>query len=334
MATEPTSPPALDALPVAPSRGDAPSVFRTRADAFVASLVSFRTQLAALTTWSSTTATQVYDNAVEASEAAAAALVSANATAWVSGASYTAGQQVWSPITFLTYRAKTTHSGVTTDPSADSTNWRLSVGDGYAPIADPAFTGAPTAPTPAADDNSTKLATTAYVDAIPRKTPIASAVVTSAVSEVVFELTGFSAYELVMVGVRPVDTSPVLGLQFGSGPSTFYNGASAYGHRRLINATTVLDEDDSLIYLHPSVSNAAAGGGARLDCTVVPSVDGSKNSHIFGTGSVNPGTVSAFDVVSFAGQLVQTSAPVSHLRIFFSSGNIAAGEFYLYPKAG
>ena len=35
----------------------------------------------------------------------------------------------------------------------------------YAPLASPAFTGTPTAPTPSANDNSTKLATTAYVDA-------------------------------------------------------------------------------------------------------------------------------------------------------------------------
>ncbi len=34
----------------------------------------------------------------------------------------------------------------------------------YAPLASPTFTGTPTAPTPSANDNSTKLATTAYVD--------------------------------------------------------------------------------------------------------------------------------------------------------------------------
>lgn len=34
---------------------------------------------------------------------------------------------------------------------------------GYAPLASPAFTGTPTAPTPTADDDSTKVATTAYV---------------------------------------------------------------------------------------------------------------------------------------------------------------------------
>jgi hypothetical protein len=35
--------------------------------------------------------------------------------------------------------------------------------NGKAELASPAFTGTPTAPTPASDDNSTKLATTAYV---------------------------------------------------------------------------------------------------------------------------------------------------------------------------
>jgi hypothetical protein len=36
---------------------------------------------------------------------------------------------------------------------------------GYAPLASPAFTGTPTAPTPAGGDNSTKIATTAFVNA-------------------------------------------------------------------------------------------------------------------------------------------------------------------------
>jgi hypothetical protein len=89
MATEPSAQPDLDALPVAPSRGDAPSVFRTRADAFVAALVSFRTQLVAVADWITSTAAEVYDNAVEAAasassasgDAAAAAISETNAAA-------------------------------------------------------------------------------------------------------------------------------------------------------------------------------------------------------------------------------------------------------------
>lgn len=50
----------------------------------------------------------------------------------------------------------------------DATNSWIELGtvidlSGYAPLASPTFTGTPTAPTPAADDDSTKIATTAYV---------------------------------------------------------------------------------------------------------------------------------------------------------------------------
>lgn len=50
----------------------------------------------------------------------------------------------------------------------DSTNSWIELGtvidlSGYAPIASPAFTGTPTAPTPTSGDDSTKIATTAYV---------------------------------------------------------------------------------------------------------------------------------------------------------------------------
>jgi hypothetical protein len=50
----------------------------------------------------------------------------------------------------------------------DSTNSWIELGtvidlSGYAPIASPTFTGTPTAPTPTSGDDSTKIATTAYV---------------------------------------------------------------------------------------------------------------------------------------------------------------------------
>jgi hypothetical protein len=58
-----------------------------------------------------------------AEAAAAAAIVTANADAWVSGASYSVNENVISGIDFGTYRAILTHTGVATDPSADATNW-------------------------------------------------------------------------------------------------------------------------------------------------------------------------------------------------------------------
>ncbi len=66
---------------------------------------------------------QEADIAEAASDSASVAAGVAGATEWISGASYTAGDPVWSPADKGTYRARTTHSGVTTDPSEDTTNW-------------------------------------------------------------------------------------------------------------------------------------------------------------------------------------------------------------------
>jgi hypothetical protein len=62
------------------------------------------------------------EDAVDDAEAAAAAAEAAsNAEAWVSGQAYVAGDVVWSPTNFYSYRANTNTSG-TTDPSL-STAW-------------------------------------------------------------------------------------------------------------------------------------------------------------------------------------------------------------------
>lgn len=106
--------------------------------------------MAALPTFQSQTnavATNVYNNAVEADTdavaAAASALAAANSASaasasaqaaalassvdeWVSGQSYPAGDAVFSPITFLTYRRTASSPGSsTTDPSVDTTRWQL-----------------------------------------------------------------------------------------------------------------------------------------------------------------------------------------------------------------
>lgn len=47
--------------------------------------------------------------------------------AWVSGASYTTDDVVYSAVNNKTYKAKTTHTGITTDPSADPTNWGVTL---------------------------------------------------------------------------------------------------------------------------------------------------------------------------------------------------------------
>lgn len=62
------------------------------------------------------------DSAQDAANSAAAAAAVAGAGQWVSGTTYTAGQCVWSPINFQTYRRKT--DGTTPDdPAIDPIHW-------------------------------------------------------------------------------------------------------------------------------------------------------------------------------------------------------------------
>jgi hypothetical protein len=120
---------AITPLPTPPSRDD-PANFAARGDAFLGALPAFAAETNALagevtadalTASSAATAAVVAETAAEA--AAEAASQTANVTKWISGTTYAQGVNVWSPITYLTYRRKIAGAG-TTDPSADATNWQ------------------------------------------------------------------------------------------------------------------------------------------------------------------------------------------------------------------
>lgn len=128
--------PTISTLPTPPSRSDAPDVFSDRADSFLGALPTFVSQANALGSYLDGVGTAVDADAIaaaasaaaastsasNASTAAAAAAATADVTLWVSGTTYSAGANVWSPISYQTYRRKTTGGG-TTDPSSDATNW-------------------------------------------------------------------------------------------------------------------------------------------------------------------------------------------------------------------
>lgn len=158
-----TSPTPITPLPTpVPQRSD-PANFATRADALLTALPTMVTQTNA-------TATNVYDNAVDAlssansaagsastaftqanaaAQSAAAAAAAAGAVQWVSGTTYSIGNVVWSPLTYLSYRRKTSGAG-TTDPSMDNTNWAL--------------IGAPSVfPVSSINSNTTAIATSHYL---------------------------------------------------------------------------------------------------------------------------------------------------------------------------
>ena len=120
--------PTISTLPTAPARTDAPATFISRADAFLAALVTMQSELntsiGAMNTdiaGVNTDATTASNAATAAAASASAAAVSAGAALWVSGQSYATGDTAISGVDFLTYRANTTTSG-TTDPSA-SADW-------------------------------------------------------------------------------------------------------------------------------------------------------------------------------------------------------------------
>ena len=143
----------ITSLPTAPSRAR-PSTFAAEGDAFLAALATFVTEVnasgtyidgvgtdvdadataaaasvvsaAAQVTLASDQVTLASNQATAAANSATAASNSASSVAsgaWSSGTSYSVGTIVYSPITYLSYRAITTHSGESTDPSSDATNW-------------------------------------------------------------------------------------------------------------------------------------------------------------------------------------------------------------------
>ncbi len=114
--------PPISTLPTPPSRQD-PTNFATEADAFLGALPTFGTQANSLGNYLDGVAVAVEANANAAAASATSAAL--EAAPWVSSASYIVGAVVYSPIDFLSYRAKTNHSSITTDPSLDTTNWVL-----------------------------------------------------------------------------------------------------------------------------------------------------------------------------------------------------------------
>ena len=127
---------AITPLPTPPSRDD-PTNFSARGDAFLGALPTFATEANALAVdvnadavAAAAAVSDAEDAAVVAQAASGAALAAANVTKWISGTTYTEGTMVWSPISYLSYRRKTTGGG-TTDPSIDTTNWELAAGTGY-----------------------------------------------------------------------------------------------------------------------------------------------------------------------------------------------------------
>jgi hypothetical protein len=126
---------AITPLPDAPETTDTPQQFNIKAFAWVQALDTFVTEANAQAVTvnsdassASSSASTATTKAAEAAASAAAAFAAANVTQWSSGATYSAGDNVWSSVDFQTYRNKT-GTNTATDPSSDSTNWEIVSGN-------------------------------------------------------------------------------------------------------------------------------------------------------------------------------------------------------------
>lgn len=114
--------PTISTLPTAPARTDAPATFISRADAFLAALVTMQTELNTSIGAMNTDIAGVNADATAAAASATAAANASNASAWVSGTTYALGDVVYSPVDYQSYRRIIAGAGAT-DPSSDATNW-------------------------------------------------------------------------------------------------------------------------------------------------------------------------------------------------------------------
>ena len=121
---------ASEASVSATSASNSATASATSATASAASAASITGDVASAETAATNaalSASLALDAQTAAETAEANAVLVSNVTKWVSGNTYTAGDVVWSTITYQTFRRKSDGVG-TTDPSADATNWsRLTI---------------------------------------------------------------------------------------------------------------------------------------------------------------------------------------------------------------
>lgn len=227
-----------------------------------------------------------------AANSAASAAATANVTKWISGTSYTEGQNVWSPIDFKTYRRKITGAG-TTDPSLDAVNWLSLI----------------------IDTQYTLISTSTITD------PVAT-----------IEFTGLSSQYfkyIIEIDNAQASTSPDaqnIQLQvYNSGAwitdSSYYYNIISGGTAFQNNYLTIVSSGAKFFSGTVSIINPAQSKLSHF-------ITNNTISYYDSAGSIVSGGGNYYD----RGLLVKTpsTSTVTGLRILGSTGNILAGTFKLY----
>lgn len=208
----------------------------------------------------------------------------------------------------------------------NTTDKQLHVGDGttaggvpVAKLNSPAFTGNPTAPTPAAGDSDTSIATTAFVQtaiaAIPPATGMPAAVTgaltTGSTAAFAVDFTTYSAYDLIIQGLTSAAVSLSVGVSSNGGTSfasEFRTNLSTAGNNTGYDLPVT---NGSVSEFAGTLTQGSASGGTALAYT-----------------GGYPTAVAQTGVTRYA-----TSAAVDQVRLSLNGGAFTAGHVILQPKA-
>lgn len=198
-----------------------------------------------------------------------------------------------------------------------------------------------TATTQSANDNSTKLATTAYVDATILKPETHSASNSASLDFTTVLSSAHDAYQIILKDIVTATDSTSLGLRFSTnGGSTYDSGANYDWVTNVVflaggsTPTQSLQgtHNDTLIQLAASQSNAAAGGlSGSFILTGVNST--SDNKRLSGTYANKGSAAGAATETGQVGGSYNSTTAVNALRIIAGSGNITSGTVTVVPLA-
>lgn len=168
-----------------------------------------------------------------------------------------------------------------------------------APLASPALTGNPTAPTQSSNDNSTKLATTAYADA---------AATTAASAVTVVDATGSVKGKIKLAGdlsgTADLPTVPALIFKADLASPTFTGNPLAPTQAPLDNSTKIA----TTAYTDAAITAAVGIGGLTANVTILNNQTASLNTGIVFTYP----TIKSFEVFA---QIIRTTSTTSATEV-------------------
>jgi hypothetical protein len=151
-----------------------------------------------------------------------------------------------------------------TTASGARTNLGLVIGTDVAPVASPAFTGNPTAPTPSTSDNDTSIATTAFVQAVAQTLFPVGAIYTATVATNPGTLLGFGTWTAFGAGRVMIGAGTGGGGTYTAGATGGSKDAIVVSHTHTATVTDPGHLHTQTEYNQPGIGNAG-GGGARVN---------------------------------------------------------------------